>query len=328
MMLRVWCEFLSPDKVAKNKVLKLLNRYGVTLGMAFPAGAEGKGYRRMMAACLDAGVPVMPWALLPEACGYWPSAHNVRDFAARVENLCSWMDKKGLPAPPWFAFDMEPPLRQVRALSRAPLLHKPHQLADMVRENRALNDFDASAQTLNRLIADLHARGSRVLAAASDLVALDLAAGARGLQRALATPVADVAFDAVSFMLYSTTMVSFSGGLLSHRDVRWYIYSVLKDALPALEGRAAVSLGVTAQGMISDRPHTSPASLLPDVQAALAAGVQDIAVFNLDGILDSEKPEAWFEMLAGAEPRKPAFSIKADALRRGGVAVSGLLTSL
>lgn len=56
--------------------------------------------------------------------------------------------------------------------------------------------------------------------------------------------------------------------------------------------------------------------LCKDVEAALAAGIQDISVFSLEGILNSSQPETWLEMIYSAPPRIPQRSRKEETIRK------------
>ena len=311
MNLRVWCEFLEPGELVEAGAPELLARYGVSLGVAIPQQRLGPGLERLLGACGQAGAPVMLWLLLPEEQGYWPNAHNVSQYLDYAHRVCEWLDSRNLRAD-WFAVDMEPPIHQLRGLKEASPANAPGHLVNMLRENRDRTRLHAAAEQYSGLVQRLHQRGAKVLAAAGDIVATDMATGAGGFQNAMATPVTMAPFDVVSFMIYSSTVVGMTRGLATHRDMRWYIYRTLSAARAAAGRRVGVSLGVTDRGVISDRFHTGPDSLLPDVQAALAAGVQDIAVYNLEGILKATRPEAWFDMLTNAEPKIPARSLKID----------------
>jgi hypothetical protein len=78
-------------------------------------------------------------------------------------------------------------------------------------------------------------------------------------------------------------------------------------AANAKAARASVSLGLVSTGKLGDeRCFRDPVELLLDVEAALAAGVDDLALFSLEGILERGPPERWLVPYTNARPRKPA----------------------
>ena len=58
------------------------------------------------------------------------------------------------------------------------------------------------------------------------------------------------------------------------------------------------------------------------MEIAKAALIGDISIYNLEGILRSDSPDAWFEALVHCQARVPERSLRVDAAR----SLSGLLT--
>ena len=76
------------------------------------------------------------------------------------------------------------------------------------------------------------------------------------------------------------------------------LYEVGRELRRHLGDRAAASIGLTGVGVLGSEPHYArPDQLEPDVAALKAAGIEDLAIYNLEGILTSPQPEAWFEMI-------------------------------
>ena len=84
-------------------------------------------------------------------------------------------------------------------------------------------------------------------------------------------------------------------------------------------------MGLLSPAKLGDEPYyEDPDELRPDVQAAVAAGIADIAVHSLEGILGKKDPEAWLEVVARSGPAVPARSRRVDLVRMLG----GLITRL
>lgn len=314
MNLRVWAEFLKPEDVLKKDVIGLLKRYNVTLGMSFPPGSMNGDYARLFGECEQAGVTAMVWALLPDELGYWANERNAGEFSGLVERIYDWADENKFGIP-WLAVDLETPYHQMKVLEEASGFGTVGHMYKNYRENKNRKRFREASAVFNRLVDIMHDREVKVLAAALGPTAADVKTGGVGLQDALETPVSTVEWDVVSFMLYTSAMASLFPAIFDLRGARWYLYAVMRDMKEKLGGRAALSIGTTSEGKVSHSPYKTPGELLPDMQAALAAGIGDVAVFSLEGILDSPKPEAWFETLLAAEPKVPDRSLKSDAFR-------------
>ena len=65
--------------------------------------------------------------------------------------------------------------------------------------------------------------------------------------------------------------------------------------------RGSVSLGLVAPGKLEDEPaYGEPEELKRDVAVARGAGVEDLALYSLDGVLRRGAPERWLEPFTAA----------------------------
>src|SRR6185437_10729070 len=124
-----------------------------------------------------------------------------------------------------------------------------------------------------------------------------------GWQEALGTPVFDVAWDHVSPMLYTSMIEGWSRGLLARGDARALLAAACRAALRRFGPAAGASLGAVGTGALGDEPtYRGPAELADDVALAGAAGVDDLALFDLGGVLRRPPAEAWLEAFTATEP--------------------------
>jgi hypothetical protein len=116
-------------------------------------------------------------------------------------------------------------------------------------------------------------------------------------------------------MIYNTMVAEYFGATLD--EARWMQYEVGLELKRAFGPRTGLSLGLTGTGVLGDEPYyRSPLELAPDIAAAKAAGIDDLAIFNLEGILKSPDPVAWFQVVIDTAPQVPAQTDWAGRERR------------
>ena len=257
----------------------------------------------------DVGVEPGIWPLLSHEDGYWPSERTVREWTAYA---VGWLD--ALEAhdalPVWLAVDLEPPLAQATRL--------PLAAWELGRENMDVDRFEHSRGLFREFCGTVQARGVRTLAVTLPSAAHDLRDDVPLWQDMLETPWADIPWDVAGIMAYGSIVAGASRGLLTDADARAIHQPLLQRVHDRFGTGAHASLGVTGVGVFGDEPSwSSPADLAADVAAARAAGISDIAVFCLEGILARPNPEAWFEALSTTAAGEPEQTWKAHAVRHG-----------
>ncbi|MCZ7678741.1 MAG: hypothetical protein M5U28_08205 [Sandaracinaceae bacterium] len=153
-----------------------------------------------------------------------------------------------------------------------------------------------------RLTAELARRGVEVVAAAVPPVLLPGRAS-RGWQRTLGAPIDGVPYHTVSAMLYTTLLEGYSFGVLDRADARALLSRFARMAAERFGARAGVSLGAVGAGALGDeRTYRSERELAEDVALSLAAGVRDLALFDLAGVLSRPPIERWLDALVDTAP--------------------------
>ncbi len=301
--LRVWAEFLPYQEASAPATVQLLRRFDVMLCLSVPHGALDDPLANVLRVYVEAGLGVALWLLLPKSIGYWPSERNADAFSAHLDAVFAWADRQHVRVP-WIAVDLELPLPQALAYRDSHGLKQIFTTGHIALVNLNARRF-ARAVTRYRAILDkIHERGASALCAAHDSIVEDVHLGAPIVQDFLETPVADVAWDVVSTMIYNSMIVE------QHRitpdDAHWMQYEVGCELKRAFGDRAGMSLGLTGVGVLGDEPHyAGPSQLASDIAVAKAAGIDDIAVFNLEGILHSPDPAAWFQVAIDTPPQVP-----------------------
>jgi len=325
MKLRAWAEFISPREVSRPEVVSLLKRYGVSPCLAMPHGSPGEYYSWFLHVYNQAGLEPALWPTLADEQGYWPSERNWAVFSAYVKEIFAWAERENVTIP-WLAVDLEPPYYQHQEISAARGMQKAGKMWKIYRSNMSRKRFRKAVKAYQELQAYINERGCRTLVPALPVLEMEIKRDGNKLQNLLETPVGPVNWDVVSFMQYNTLFAGMSRGSISLEQARWYLYLLCLNMKEKLGKRAGVSLGLTSTGKLGDEPYyREPEEMLPDVETALAAGMKDIAVFSLEGILNSAHPESWLEMLRMAKPRIPARSWKVEVFRKTGEGMLRLL---
>lgn len=314
---RIWCETVPHDELIQQGTVALLRRHAIEPIIAvWPETLSSIG--RVVARFEDAGLAVALWPMLADADGRWANAGNAAAFAAFVDRVAV-VD----PAPREIAIDLEPAIEAMRAsiASRARSVHYLPITLDR-------GAFAAADRALCELVDRLHARGLAVSAAIPPTALFDppKERGRAPWQELLGTPVDGPAWDRVSVMLYTSILEGWSRGALDRADVRALFAHAARAAAARFGARAGASLGAVGTGAFGDEPtYRAPRELAEDAACAQAAGLDDLALFDLGGVLRRPPAEAWLDAFVATSA---ARSLPPPTLRsRAALAAAGLAGS-
>lgn len=315
-MRRIWCETLPYAHLRRPEVLRLLGARQLQLLLAVTPD-RAADLPVTMAACRDAGLSVGLWPMLGRSEGRWPSAANLpsfRDFTLRCLDALAAHRLR----PAVLAVDLEPPIGELDAL-----LHGRIWPAWRWARRR---DVGRAATALAAFVEEVHGRDLVTLAATLPTLVTDPARSDRGWQRALGTPVNGVPFGHVSPMMYTSLVEGCSRGLLRRRDTVALLAATARAAVSRWGPRASLSLGCVGAGILGDEPTwRSVEELAEDVGQARTAGVDDLALFDLAGVLARPPAEAWLDAFVHGAPSStaarltPRAALVGAATRAGGL---------
>lgn len=336
MRRRIYVEHLPAELLEAPATLDLLHRYRLEPIVALPPSRQTPSMAKALAALDARGLRLGVWPLLDDADGYWPSDHNAPAYRRRVDEVLAFCDACGANVRT-VAVDLEPPLEELRAVFETVMPNArglralPSRVAsgfEALREHKKARRPDATA-----IFADIAARLAdrevETIAAMIPLLVLDLEAQRTVWQDILQTPVTDVPWSALSPMLYSTIIAQLLP-TKSHADASALVHVGAARLRSTIGRRASVSLGLVGVGKLGSEPaYATLGQLADDVGAARSAGVDDLALFALEGVLARERPEAWLDAFVSAPARRPSpwRRARAEALvlaARAVTAVGGL----
>jgi hypothetical protein len=295
--LALWSEFLDDAQVRAQ--LPLLVEEQADLYLAIPAARIGDAsLADLIRAAHDDGVGVRAWLLLSEEDGYWPNEHNLAAMRAATTAFADWRDEAALPVD-WVIFDMEMSLERTRAIAATIEQDGPLAGLTMILDGEDAGAFAAHRDELATLVEDLRARGLRVMCVTYPTILDDGDDGDDQIQDRMDVPVVGVPWDEASFMVYQSLIHDLSGS--------WHgpdvIESYARTAKDLFADAATVALGIVGTAAVDpvDAPYPDEATLLADVAAARAGGVDRISVYSLDGVLEQDDPGAWLDAERAAE---------------------------
>ncbi len=289
--LRVFAETVDHRVLRSAAVLEALATRGLQLVLAVRPGDNDP--LPVLAAAREAGVCVAVWPMLGDADGRWASSANASRFADHARRHLAALERAGYP-PDELCLDLEPPLAVMRrAIDRGAMLGR-------VGGERARCAFE-----LERLIADAAAHGVPTWGTVVPLILAD-ERQTPSWQRLLGTPVDALSLRRVSVMLYTSMMVGYSRGALRRRDAEYLLAAAALRARERFGARASVALGAVGRGALGDEAtYLDTDELRTDVAIARAAGIEDLALFELAGALARPRWQEWLDALVEPSATSP-----------------------
>lgn len=303
----LWAEFLETKEI-QNAIPYLL-KYDFGIAVAFPFQTMDQDHIELFTELHDRKIRTYVWLLLPDELGYWINEDNAEYFAERVEMIQERFLRHKLPFN--LAVDMELPIKQMNLLEKGSFF----RFVPSIIKNINRSGFKEAKEIFNRIAEKIRGAGGTTISPIPFNLTHELLSGKDLLQDAMQTPIAS--WDYISPMFYTSLFEKLTGGLFGKADARWYMYRALKKFSEFIKHRSGVSLGTIGPGKLGTEVSTGyddPNRFAPDVEAALAAGIDNIFVFNLAGIMRSADPEKWFQTIRSTRPKIPKRTFKGDIL--------------
>ncbi len=258
----------------------------------------------VIAGCRERGVAIGLWPMLSDADGRWPSTVNAEAFESFVREMFASLPRDL--RPDTLAIDLEPPIRDVRAVLAGDV--------GVALGALRLRRPPGGVAALARVARDARERGIEVLAAVVPPLG-----GARGsgFERALSSPLASLRADAIAPLAYTSLFEGYARGVLRRDDARALLSGIALCTARANGSRAALCLGAVGVGALGDeRVYRAPSELRDDVAIARASGVDDLALFDLGGVLARPPVDEWLAALTDTAPSRtlPRATLRTRAL--------------
>lgn len=273
----MWCETLTFDEVVAPRVVALLRRYRLDLLLAvrpWQLADLGETVERLR----GAGVFVALWPMVADEHGRWASVQSSARFVAFGDAVVA-----RAPGADELILDLEPPLDRMAGWKAG---------RPTFRNTPSPRAYAAARAALVAAVERWRAE-RRVTTA---IVPLLVAERGQWLQRVLGTPTTDLPVARHSVMAYTTLLEGWSRGLIDRRRAEAALGACARLARRRFGAQAALSLGTIGPGAFGDEPcYRDPGELARDVALAAAAGIDELSLFDLGGILRRGPAEAWLE---------------------------------
>lgn len=275
----MWCETLPfGDVVAAGPALAA-RRVDLLLAVRPWQVADA---RDAVARLRAGGVYVALWPMIADGDGRWASVASCEPFVRFADELVGAVPCDEV------AIDLEPPKPQLEKLRAG-------HFAWTARRH-----FGDARDRLARAIAGWRARGvARVTTAVMPMLAAELAGD--WMQRLLGTPTA-LPVDRHSVMAYTSLYEGWSRtrtrAWVDRGRAELLLAATARLARLRFGDRAGLSLGCVGTGAFGDEPcYRDPGELARDAAIARRAGIAELSLFDLGGVVRRGPVDAWLDAL-------------------------------
>lgn len=290
---RIWSETVPYATLTSARAMGLLRRYDLGVTIAVRPDTVG-ALPETLARLVGEGISVAVWPMLDDADGRWANAKNHATFAAFARKVAQASAGTRVSE---VVVDLEPAIEDVRAALAS--VRAAGRLLESVADGSRLA---AARLAFTALAQEMVDHGLPTTAVAVPMVLLDRAESSRW-QGLLGTPLDGPAWSGVNVMLYTSILEGWSRGLFDRRGAMSVLSTACRATRERFGARGSVSLGAVGTGAFGDEPvYRSPAELARDVAIARAAGVDDLTLFDLGGVLARGPQEAWLDAFVETEP--------------------------
>jgi len=327
MNLGVYCETLSPESLTEPDVLNMLGFFGITLGHAVRFTEEGgpfdtdrvQPYLDLGYRLKETGGKCCLWPLLPKSMGYWINEKNLDSVDRMADALLEGCRRFG-GHPDLIVADVETPWQQMEKVffPGPSAARRLLSYIGMFLTNRRPARFARAVRRLSEIVKRLRTEAAPVSAAVFPFLIVDLINDGHMLQDYLEMPVFPVPFDAYNAMFYNSYIPATAPRLIPPEGAARALYEYGSELVRRFGDKAWVTLGSTWEGVLpgnEDKVYRRAGALVPDVEAAKAAGVKTVWLYCLEGALYKDQKLtqrrsireslAFFEAMADTPARVP-----------------------
>lgn len=309
-------------------------------------------YKKLLEKFIELGIAnhLLPWPMLPVEDGYYANVETVDKFYELIKSVLEWYKSNNYPYPIGFVIDLEPSTdpeqvkkaEEVRRLGLTKTkedLEKMKQekqketekepkpgtdvfstvgkIVDMIDENIDHERFAKAAAKFKEMQDMMHTYGDiKAIAVALPYAYEDIFDGQLYVQEFMTVPIThpNCEWDMINFMIFNTDFVAATKGFISHEDYWHLIYDYAKEFVEKWGAeKASITLGITNVGIADTRAvQLDPELYRLEVSALLAAGMEAVGIYALDGVLEQPDPKQWIMTVKNAKPED--FKIEPDRM--------------
>lgn len=310
------CEFLTPADMVRRKAVDVIADTGTMVCLrTLYKDLEDPSFTAMLDAFKDRGIgqSFLPWPMLDVKDGYYANEITVDKFAALVKRVLDWYCDHGYEIPQGIIVDLEPCTdpEEARKAEQVRLEGKKEEpkkkdfdimsfvgkLVDGIDENVNPERFEAAAVKFGEMQDMMHGYGTKAIAVALPMAYEDIFDNRLLIQDFMTCPVTNVNWDMINFMIFNTDYVAATKGIITNEEYRHLLYAYGKEFVQKWGAeKSSITLGITNVGIADTRAvQRDPELYRLEVGALLAAGMTNVGIYALDGVLDLPDPRVWIE---------------------------------
>ena len=289
-VLLVTAEYTPYRDLAGPELVALLKKYDIQICLCVREDQLNDELDNLYKAYEQAGLHILFWPLLPKKDGLYVNKETAERYIAYLDVIYDWAEKRGHKIEA-MVVDVEPGSGGFKKM-----------LKDMDKKS-----WPQAVEKFNRIIQKIHEHDSLAIGVAFPFVSDDKARGTHGWEDLFGGPVASVDWDYLAVMMYTSWFVQMlkSAGM-TFDAAHWVAYDYSLDLKKLWGDKAAVALGVTNPGEGNETViYDSPEKIAPAIAAVRMAGIKNLGIYDMKGILETGEPEAWFKVLKDTPPALP-----------------------
>jgi len=317
----VTVEYMSVDQLLDPRTMDIAKRNKLWIAPCVRANMLDANLDRLAKGYKAAGIGIVYWPLLPrEQCLYLNTKH-IDDYLAHLDKMYAWAEQyhNTIEA---IIIDIEPENCQKGTDAGPEAAPADAGLGiggaiDKMNKKR----FMASIAGFQRVLKKLHEHNTVAISTAMDFASADIQNNRTVFQDLSGGPSMLVDWDMVSYMNFGSQNTKTLHDALKSlhidwtiKDTRYLSYLMCRLIAKKYGNRAAISLGQTIPGEGHGAVWTDPADLGRDAAVCKYAGIVHFGIYDFQGIVESQDPDAWIAAVRDAKPMRPEYSAKAVAL--------------
>ena len=289
-VLLVTSEYTPYKDLVDPKLVALVKKYNIQICLCVREDQLTDDLDNLYKVYEKNGIIILFWPLLPKKDGLYVNKATAEKYISYLDVIYGWADKHSHKIDA-IVVDVEPGSSGFAKM-----------LKDMDKKS-----WPEAVGKFNRIIAKIHSHNSLAIGVGFPFLSDDKARGTHGWEDLFGGPVASVDWDYLAVMMYTTWFVETGKALGINFDAaHWVAYDYSVDLKKLWGDKAAVAIGVTSAGEGNEKVvYDTPEKIAPAIAAVRQAGIQNIGIYDMKGILSSGDPEAWFKVLRDTPPALP-----------------------
>ena len=316
-------EKYDEDLILNSGILPLMKKYGIGIGYA----TQRKNYNEKLVKIIrffnENNLFFVIWPLLPDEYGYWISTYNAKYFLKEWQTIIDWLQSNDVIVD-GLLVDLEPPIWLMKGIKLS-LSGLPSFYRAVIKKLGSIKKVYENGLSYFGEVLDLaHEYNVQVVAPCLDTLFEFEDFFREKIEMFFGSPIFDIKWDMIAPMIYNSMGAGYYK--IPIEILRYREYVIAKKIRKIFGDRAGIGIGVIWTGKLGDEPvYTDPEELKRDAEIAKAAGIKNIGVFCLEGVIFRNNDERWFAAVTEAKPIPPKTGFNAVGYGLFRIAMKGFL---